>query len=146
MLIEQPSVWLRWLYPKALWRMDRHEKAVYLTFDDGPIPEATPWILDVLQRYGVKATFFMVGDNARKYPELHQRVVNEGHRIGNHTHNHIDAPQSVCLALAQVPHCHVGPRHPRLFQVAHGRRCAPECEALCPQRVHHHLPRLTEKY
>ena len=69
--------------------MDRHEKAVYLTFDDGPIPEATPWILDVLQRYGVKATFFMVGDNARKYPELHQRVVNEGHRIGNHTHNHI---------------------------------------------------------
>ena len=89
MLIEQPSVWLRWLYPKALWRMDRHEKAVYLTFDDGPIPEATPWILDVLQRYGVKATFFMVGDNARKYPELHQRVVNEGHRIGNHTHNHI---------------------------------------------------------
>ena len=69
--------------------MDRHEKAVYLTFDDGPIPEATPWILDVLQRYGVKATFFMVGDNARKYPELHQRVVDEGHRIGNHTHNHI---------------------------------------------------------
>ena len=89
MIIEQPSIWLRWLYPKALWRMDRHEKAVYLTFDDGPIPEATPWILDVLKQYGVKATFFMVGDNARKYPELHQRVIDEGHRIGNHTHNHI---------------------------------------------------------
>ena len=89
MIIEQPSIWLRWLYPNALWRMDRQEKAVYLTFDDGPIPEATPWILDVLKRYDIKATFFMVGDNARKYPELHQRVVNEGHRIGNHTHNHI---------------------------------------------------------
>ena len=89
MFIEQPAKWLRWLYPKALWRMDRQEKAVYLTFDDGPIPEATPFILDILKRYGIKATFFMVGDNVRKYPELHQRVVDEGHRIGNHTHNHI---------------------------------------------------------
>ena len=89
MIIEQPSMWLRWLYTRATWRMNRHEKAVYLTFDDGPIPEATPFILDTLKHYGIKATFFMVGDNARKYPELHQRVVNEGHRIGNHTHNHI---------------------------------------------------------
>ena len=78
-------MWLRWLYPRATWRMDRQEKAVYLTFDDGPIPEATPFILDTLKHYGIKATFFMVGDNARKYPELHQRVVDEGHRIGNHT-------------------------------------------------------------
>ena len=69
--------------------MDHQEKAVYLTFDDGPIPEATPFVLDVLKKYGIKGTFFMVGDNARKYPELHQRVMDEGHRIGNHTHNHI---------------------------------------------------------
>ena len=89
MFIEQPAIWLRWLYPRATWRMDRHEKAVYLTFDDGPIPEATPFILDTLKHYGIKATFFMVGDNVRKYPELYQRVVEEGHRIGNHTHNHI---------------------------------------------------------
>ena len=89
MIIEQPAIWMRWLYPNALWRMDRQERAVYLTFDDGPIPEATPIILDILAQYDVKATFFMVGDNARKYPELHQRVVDAGHRIGNHTHNHI---------------------------------------------------------
>ena len=89
MIIEQPAKWLRWLYPKALWRMDRQEKAVYLTFDDGPIPEATPWILDVLKLYDVKATFFMVGDNVRKYPELYERIVSEGHQVGNHTHNHI---------------------------------------------------------
>ena len=89
MIIEQPSMWLRWMYPKALWRMNPNEKAVYLTFDDGPIPEATPFILDTLAKYKVKATFFMVGDNARKYTELHQRVVDEGHRIGNHTHNHM---------------------------------------------------------
>ena len=89
MIIEQPAIWMRWLYPNALWRMDRQERAVYLTFDDGPIPEATPYILEILARYDVKATFFMVGDNARKYPELHQMVIDGGHRIGNHTHNHI---------------------------------------------------------
>ena len=89
MIIEQPAIWLRWLYPKALWRMDKHEKAVYLTFDDGPIPEATPFILKTLAEHDVKATFFMVGDNVRKHPELYQQVADEGHRIGNHTFNHI---------------------------------------------------------
>ena len=82
-------MYLRWLYPRALWRMDRHEKAVYLTFDDGPIPEATPFILDILKEHGVKATFFMVGDNVRKFPHLYQRILDEGHQAGNHTHNHI---------------------------------------------------------
>ena len=67
--------------------MDPKEHAVYLTFDDGPIPEATPFILDTLRHYGIKATFFMVGDNVRKYPELFERVKAEGHRIGHHTMN-----------------------------------------------------------
>ena len=89
MIIEQPAVYLRWLYPRALWRMDHHEKVVYLTFDDGPIPESTPFILNTLQHYGIKATFFMVGDNVRKYPELYKRIMSEGHQVGNHTHNHI---------------------------------------------------------
>ena len=89
MIIEQPAVYLRWLYPKALWRMDRRERSVYLTFDDGPIPESTPFLLDTLHHYGVKATFFMVGDNVRKYPELFEQIKAEGHQLGNHTHNHI---------------------------------------------------------
>lgn len=89
MIIEQPAVFLRWIYPHALWRMDKREKAVYLTFDDGPIPEATPFILDTLERFGAKATFFMVGDNAQKYPHLLAEVKARGHRIGNHTYNHI---------------------------------------------------------
>ena len=89
MFIEQPAIYLRWLYPKALWRMDRREHSVYLTFDDGPIPESTPFILDTLRHYGIKATFFMVGDNVRKYPQLFQQVKDEGHQVGNHTHNHI---------------------------------------------------------
>ena len=89
MLIEQPSKWLRRLYPGALWRVNPEEKAVYLTFDDGPIPEVTPWVLDLLERYEVKATFFMVGDNISKHPDMFREVVLRGHRIGNHTFNHI---------------------------------------------------------
>ena len=77
------------MYPRATWRMDPSVKAVYLTFDDGPIPEATPFVLETLARYGIRATFFVVGDNVRKYPEVFRQVVAAGHRIGNHTFNHI---------------------------------------------------------
>jgi len=89
MIIEQPAIYLRWLYPKAYWRMDRRERSVYLTFDDGPIPESTPFILQTLREFGAKATFFMVGDNVMKYPQLFQQILDEGHQVGNHTFNHI---------------------------------------------------------
>lgn len=89
MLIEQPPKLLRILYPQAIWRMNPKEKAVYLTFDDGPIPDITPWVLDLLDKYNIKATFFMVGDNVRKHPKEYDMVVSRGHRIGNHTFNHI---------------------------------------------------------
>lgn len=89
MFIEQPPELIRLLYPRALWRMDKKEKAVYLTFDDGPIPEITEWVLDLLDKYHIKATFFMVGDNVRKHPAEYRKVVERGHRIGNHTFNHI---------------------------------------------------------
>ena len=89
MLIEQPPKLLRWLYPNALWRMNPNEKAVYLTFDDGPIPNITPWVLDLLDHYQIKATFFLVGDNVRKHPNEFQMILDRGHRVGNHTFNHI---------------------------------------------------------
>lgn len=89
MIIEQPSQWLRWLYPRATWRMDRNEHAVYLTFDDGPIPESTPFILQTLAEFGIHATFFMVGDNVRKYPDLYEAIVSAGHQVGNHTFHHL---------------------------------------------------------
>lgn len=69
--------------------MDPTEKALYLTFDDGPIPEVTPWVLALLAEHEIKATFFMVGDNIRKHPDIFRQVVDAGHRIGNHTFNHI---------------------------------------------------------
>ena len=89
MFIEQPPEFVRKLYPSAVWRMDPNERAVYLTFDDGPIPGVTPWVLDLLDKYNIKATFFMVGDNIRKHPDEFQMVVERGHRIGNHTYNHL---------------------------------------------------------
>ena len=88
MFIEQPAIWLRWLYHRARWRMDKNERAVYLTFDDGPIPEATPFILKTLAEFGVHATFFMVGDNVRKHSDLYDQIVAAGHQVGNHTFNH----------------------------------------------------------
>ena len=89
MFIEQPPWLFRALYPQAILRMDPNERAVYLTFDDGPIPEVTPWVLEVLEKHHIKATFFMVGDNIRKHPDEYRMVVEHGHRIGNHTFNHI---------------------------------------------------------
>lgn len=91
MIIEQPTKWLRWLYPNAIWRMNPDERAVYLTFDDGPIPEATPFILKTLEHYGIKVTFFMVGENVKKHPDLFRMIVEAGHRVGNHTFNHLGA-------------------------------------------------------
>ncbi len=119
MFIEQPSKWLRWLYPSAIWRMDKAVKAVYLTFDDGPIPEATPWILDTLDSYGVKATFFMVGDNVSKYPELYSEVKRRGHSVGNHTHNHIGFRTPTVLYLQNVRRAH-GLIQSKLFRPPHG--------------------------
>ena len=67
MFIEQPPWFFRALYPQAIFRMDPNERAVYLTFDDGPIPEVTPWVLELLEKHNIKATFFMVGDNIKKH-------------------------------------------------------------------------------
>lgn len=75
--------------PKAVWRLPKEEKTVFLTFDDGPIPEVTPYVLDLLREKNIKATFFCVGDNVRKYPDIFKQVMTEGHQIGNHTFNHL---------------------------------------------------------
>ncbi len=80
----------RILFPEAIWRIKRKKRrTVYLTFDDGPIPEITPWILDLLDYYGIKATFFLVGDNVRRHPELLEEIKRRGHSWGNHTMNHL---------------------------------------------------------
>ena len=89
MLVERPPLLYRMLFPETVWRIHKREHTVYLTFDDGPIPEVTPWVLDMLDHYGVKATFFCVGDNVARNPELFQEIKRRGHTVGNHTMNHL---------------------------------------------------------
>lgn len=91
MFIERPLFFIPWLFAKAWWRKDKNEKVVYLTFDDGPIPEVTPKVIAILEHYQVKATFFCVGDNVRKHPELYRQLIEKGHRVGNHTFHHLKA-------------------------------------------------------
>lgn len=98
MFIERPPLLYRMLFPETLWRLPKREKTVYLTFDDGPIPEVTPWVLDTLDHYGVKATFFMVGDNVARNPELFDEVKRRGHRVGNHTMNHVQGAHTTTRA------------------------------------------------
>ena len=120
MLIEQPSILLRLFYPAAVRRMSKTERAVYLTFDDGPIPEATPFVLATLKHYNIKATFFMVGDNARKHPDLLHQVISDGHRIGNHTFNHIGALHISNDAYLANVHKADPLLHTNLFRPPHG--------------------------
>lgn len=75
-------------FKSAVWRFSETERVVYLTFDDGPIPEVTSWVLELLRNEGIKATFFCVGENVMKYPEVYRQILNEGHSVGNHTFNH----------------------------------------------------------
>ncbi len=104
----------------VLFRLNDGKPSLYLTFDDGPIPESTPWLLKTLEEYDAKATFFMVADNARRYPELHQAVIDAGHSIGNHTFHHQppfklnkeDFMADVALADSIL--------HSRLFRPPHG--------------------------
>lgn len=85
-----PAV-VRWLYPSLTWRMPHHDKCIYLTFDDGPVPGPTEFVLDTLRHYNSKATFFCIGDNVRKHPAIFKRLYQEGHAVGNHTFHHLNA-------------------------------------------------------
>ena len=90
MYLVRPPYLLKTLYPKAIWRMDKDKPLIYLTFDDGPVPGITEWVLDLLKAKALKATFFCVGDNVRKHASLYARIVAEGHQTGNHTFNHLN--------------------------------------------------------
>src|SRR3954467_14925326 len=80
----------RFVYPSLIWNFPSEQKKLYLTFDDGPVPGITDWVLDTLKQYDAAATFFCIGDNVRKHPEIFQRLLSSGHSIGNHTMNHLN--------------------------------------------------------
>lgn len=116
------------LYPKLLWHMPRTQRVIYITFDDGPIPEVTPAVLEMLARWKAKATFFCVGDNVRKHPQLVAQVAAQGHRLGNHTYNHLKGyGVSVEEYLQNVEKCqqalqpYIGEHDLPLFRPPYGR-------------------------
>jgi peptidoglycan/xylan/chitin deacetylase (PgdA/CDA1 family) len=86
----QTPAWLSWCYPKRIWRINTKEPVLYLSFDDGPDPRATAFVLDTLARYDIKATFFCIGRNVQSHPALYRRLLDEGHQVGNHTHHHLN--------------------------------------------------------
>ena len=115
-------------YPYGIFRMG---KAVFLTFDDGPIPEVTPKVLDILAKYNVKATFFMVGENIDKHPEVFEQVVKAGHSIGNHTYNHLKGwDYSLDEYLENVAKCEETIGNCKLFRPPYGKATFAQRRAL----------------
>ncbi|NIJ52512.1 polysaccharide deacetylase family protein [Dyadobacter arcticus] len=90
MFLHYSPFWLKVFFPGFIWRVPTQEKKIFLTFDDGPIPQITDWVLDMLEQYNAKATFFCIGENVRKHPDIFQKILENAHSIGNHTHNHMN--------------------------------------------------------
>lgn len=99
-LVKTPAI-IQKLFPNFHWRVPGEQKAIYLTFDDGPIPEVTPWVLEQLQAYKAQATFFSVGENAQRYPDLLRNILAAGHSLGNHSMHHLDG-----WATENLPYFH----------------------------------------
>ena len=121
MYLTKTPRFVRSLFPNFTWQVPTKDKRVFLTFDDGPIPEVTPWVLETLDRYEAKATFFCVGENVQKYPEVFQQVLDHGHLVGNHTFNHLSGWQT-----ENIPYFHNVRRtaslvHSELFRPPYGR-------------------------
>ncbi|MEQ8245888.1 polysaccharide deacetylase family protein [Fulvivirga sp.] len=114
------------LYPSLVWSVPTKEKVIYLTFDDGPIPDLTEFILETLKKYDAKGTFFCVGDNLRKHPEIAKRALNEGHKLANHTFNHlagwsVNDEQYICNIQECEKHLAELKENAKLFRPPYGK-------------------------
>jgi peptidoglycan/xylan/chitin deacetylase (PgdA/CDA1 family) len=121
---------LKWLFPQYTWNIPSSEKVIYLTFDDGPIPEVTPWVLQTLSDFHAKATFFCVGDNVRKHPDTFKAILDAGHTVGNHTHHHLNGwktPLDVYLTDVKKAENYIASS---LFRPPYGRLLPRQASAL----------------
>ncbi len=121
-----------YLWPYNLWHRHSGEKMLHLTFDDGPIPEVTEWVLEVLAGYGAEATFFCVGDNIGKHPEVFRKVTSAGHTVGNHTYNHLNGWKTGFadyIHNTELCQQRIG-EPPRLFRPPHGRMTRQQAHTL----------------
>lgn len=92
-LPKSPQI-IKALYSQLIWEIPNNSNKIYLTFDDGPTPEITDWTLDILKKHQIKATFFCLGQNVDKHPEIFQRIIDEGHAVGNHSYSHLSGWKS----------------------------------------------------
>ncbi len=90
MYLTKTPIFIQNLFPSYTWKIEDAEKEIFLTFDDGPIPEVTPWVIEILNKFNAKASFFCVGDNVKKHPEIYNSLLENNHTIGNHTFNHLN--------------------------------------------------------
>lgn len=114
---------IKQLFSKYVWDIPNHQNKVYLTFDDGPTPEITEWTLNQLKKYNAKATFFCIGDNIRKYPEIFQKVMVENHSIGNHTFNHLNGWKTATPEYVE---------NAKLYEVEHSKLKIQKCKLFRP--------------
>ncbi|MDQ1088792.1 MULTISPECIES: polysaccharide deacetylase family protein [unclassified Siphonobacter] len=113
---------LRLIYPEMIWRIPSVEPTIYLTFDDGPIPEVTEFVLEQLQQFEAQATFFCIGDNIRKHPHVFKQIIDQGHSVGNHTFNHLKGWKTEDQAYYEnVAQCQELLPPTRLFRPPYGR-------------------------
>lgn len=115
------------MFSNYVWDIPNNENKVYLTFDDGPTPEITEWTLNQLKKHNAKATFFCIGDNIRKYPEIFQKVIDENHSIGNHTFNHLNGWKTSTsdytenVKLHENEHCKLSTKNCQIFRPPYGK-------------------------
>ena len=113
--------WLRALYPKLVWQIPAKEKVLYLSFDDGPHETATPFVLDQLQQYAARASFFCIGKNVMAHPAIYERIIREGHAVGNHTQHHLNGWKTPDKEYIRDISLAAGYIHSTLFRPPYGR-------------------------
>ena len=129
MRIRPPKI-IKRLFPSLIWNFEGEKNGVFLTFDDGPRPEVTPWVLDQLDKYNAKATFFCIGKNVELFPDLFKEIIDRGHAVGNHSYSHVKgwgvdtgiyvsdvdlAADLIPSNLYRPPYARIGPNQARVL-------------------------------
>ena len=136
MYLHKIPSFIQYFYPKYLWKMPEDNNVLYLTFDDGPTVEITEWVLEQLAAYRAEATFFMVGNNVKRHPEIAHKVIDAGHSLGNHTQNHLNGWKTETdnyledALLAQATFWEYTGYRPQLFRPPHGRLTSSQAQKL----------------
>ncbi len=113
--------WIKWIFRHSTWEIKGTGKKIFLSFDDGPHPHITPFVLDELKKYHAKATFFCIGKNVVEHPETYNRILQEGHAVGNHSYNHLNGWKTSCedyLENIEMAAAHIDSQ---LFRPPYGR-------------------------